>query len=110
MCCRSHYLSPDLRDRSRLNSRATSHNDECVGRNWSVFLVGNCLPMVQIHVDTWRLDLPPLPGTFLSFNISAKPVWPSLSSLQPSEIEKLRNTQLDHFLESPAVIGKFRIP
>jgi hypothetical protein len=66
--------------------------------------------MVQIHVDTWRLDLPPLPGTFLSFNISAKPVWPSLSSLQPSEIEKLRDrsraAQLDHFLESP-LFGKF---
>ncbi|AEU39105.1 hypothetical protein AciX8_4836 [Granulicella mallensis MP5ACTX8] len=103
MRCRSRYLSPDPCDRSRLNSRATSHNDECVGRNWSVFLVGYCLPMVQIHVDTWRLDLSPLSGTFLSFNISAKPVWPSLSSLQSSEIEKLRDrsraAQLDHFLE-----------
>jgi hypothetical protein len=61
--------------------------------------------VVPIHVDAWRLDLSPLPRTFLPFDIRAKPVWPLLSSLQSSETCKLRDCSfaapLNSFLESP---------
>jgi hypothetical protein len=90
-----------------VDSSEPPRNNECVGRHRGVLLVGYCLPLVPIDVDTWRLDLPSLSGTFLSFDIRAKPVWSPLSSLQSSETNKLRDRSraepLNHFLKSRAV-------
>ena len=60
-------------------------NHVCSGHGRSALLIGYRLPVVSIHLDAWRLDLPPLPGLFLSLVNRAKPVRPSESSLQSSQ-------------------------
>lgn len=81
----SRCINVDLRGRPGQTSVEARGNNVCSGCGRGALLVGYCLPVVSILLDTWRMDLPPLPGIILLLNIRAKPVWSLLSSLQSAQ-------------------------